>query len=452
MPLIKNQTITLEIESISSDGNGVGRYDGQVVFVPYTAAGDVADVKIVKTTKSLAYGIIEKLITAGEGRITPDCPIFGTCGGCSFRHLSYEAELKAKTDFVKDALFRIGGLDLPILSILPSPDINHYRNKVQYPVASSIRGELIYGFYAGRSHRVVPCAECMLQPKLLNEIAAYTMQFMKTANIQAYDEASRSGLLRHIYLRQNTKGDVMLCLVCTSIALPQKEKFAKDIIAAYPQIETIVINVNSKNTNVILGSNNITIFGSGYLEDEICGVPVKLGTHSFFQVNRSAAEQLFIAAKKLADPKPDETVLDLYCGTGVIGLSMAKDCKNLIGVETVAAAVESAKESAKKMGLSNTRFIAADAAKAAETLAKEGTKIDVAILDPPRKGAGEATLNHLLQMQPKRIVMVSCNPATLARDLKHLAQNGYAVETVQPADLFPRTRHVETICLMTQKV
>lgn len=451
--LHKNQTIPLTINSISSDGNGVGRYEGQVVFVPHTAVGDRLQVKLVKLAKTHAYGTIHQVVMPGSGRQQSDCSISGRCGGCAFRHLSYEAELEAKSGFVQDALQRIGGLQISLSPILPSPIVNRYRNKVQYPVTSGVGGSFSYGFYASRSHRVIPCADCLLQPEVLNLVAAKSAEVLQQLGAQPYDETTRKGLIRHVYLRQAWQsGDILLCLVCTSGQLPNASRFVSELVDAFPQIKTILLNRNPAVTNVICGPESSALYGPGYIMDIMCKVPLRLDVHSFAQVNSPAAAGLFDMIQQMAAPQSTDTILDLYCGSGVIGLSMADACHSLIGVEVVAAAVENAKKSAAEMGLQNTAFYCEDASQAASRMADDGIQPDIVVVDPPRKGAGEATLQAILRMSPGRIVMVSCNPATLARDLSFLVKGGYNVVEAQPVDMFPRTKHVECVVLLTKNI
>ena len=293
MPFTKNQIITLEIEALSNDGNGVAHKDGQAVFVPLTAPGDVAEVRIVKPMKTYAFGRVEKLLTAGPGRVRQDCPVAGPCGGCSLRHLDYTAELRAKQENVTDAFRRIGGLDVPVLDICPSPEVDRYRNKVQFPVGRDKNGAPCIGFYAGRTHRIVPCPDCKLQPSVLNEIGNALCAFFARQGIRPYDEQSGKGLVRHIFLRRGAhSGQIMVCLVCTRAKLPHAEQLCTALRGQFPAISTILLNVNAKNTNVILGSENHILYGPGYIEDTLCGVPVRLGPLSFYQVNTLAAERL----------------------------------------------------------------------------------------------------------------------------------------------------------------
>lgn len=455
MPLQKNQILTLRIERLSSDGSGVAHSaDGEAVFVPCTAPGDEARVRIVKDCGRYAFGILDELLTPSPDRIPVDCPVAGPCGGCSLRHLDYAAELRAKQESVLDAFRRIGGLEVPVLDILPSPDVDRYRNKVQFPVGIDKNGVPCIGFYAGRTHRIVPCPDCKLQPSVLNEIGNALCAFFAQQGIRPYDEQSGKGLVRHIFLRRGAhSGQIMVCLVCTRAKLPHAEQLCTALRGQFPAISTILLNVNAKNTNVILGSENHILYGPGYIEDTLCGVPVRLGPLSFYQVNTLAAERLYGVAAQYAQLTPDDTLLDLYCGMGTIGLSMAEQCRELIGVEIVPEAIESAKANAARMGeavAAKSRFFCADAGQAATQLAAEGLHPDIVMLDPPRKGCDEATLSAVVRMAPRRVVYVSCNPATAARDAAWLEKNGYHTEKVQPVDLFPRTKHCETVVLLSK--
>ena len=455
MPLQKNQILTLRIERLSSDGSGVAHSaDGEAVFVPGTAPGDEARVRIVKDCGRYAFGILDELLTPSPDRIPVDCPVAGPCGGCSLRHLDYAAELRAKQESVLDAFRRIGGLEVPVLDILPSPEVDRYRNKVQFPVGVDKNGAPCIGFYAGRTHRIVPCPDCKLQPGVLNEIGNALCAFFAQQGIRPYDEQSGKGLVRHIFLRRGAhSGQIMVCLVCTRAKLPHAEQLCTALREQFPAISTILLNVNAKNTNVILGSENHILYGPGYIEDTLCGVPVRLGPLSFYQVNTLAAERLYGVASQYAQLTPDDTLLDLYCGMGTIGLSMADQCRELIGVEIVPEAIESAKANAARMSetvAAKSRFFCADAGQAATQLAAEGLHPDIVMLDPPRKGCDEATLSAVVRMAPRRVVYVSCNPATAARDAAWLEKNGYHAEKVQPVDLFPRTKHVEAVLLLTK--
>ena len=455
MPLQKNQLLTLRIERLSNDGSGVAHSsEGEAVFVPGTAPGDEAQVRIVKDCGRYAFGILDKLLTPSPDRIPVDCAVAGPCGGCSLRHLDYAAELRAKQESVADAFRRIGGLDVPVLDALPSPEVDRYRNKVQFPVGRDKDGAPCIGFYAGRTHRIVPCPDCKLQPGVLNDIGNTLCAFFAAHGIQPYDEERGKGLVRHIFLRRGAhSGQIMVCLVCTRPKLPHSDELVALLREKFRDIATILINVNAKKTNVILGEESVTLYGPGCIEDTLCGVPVRLGPLSFYQVNTLAAERLYGIAAEYAQLEPDDVLLDLYCGMGTIGLSMANHCRELIGVEIIPEAIDSAKANAARMGdavAAKSRFFCADAGEAAARLAAEGLRPDVIMLDPPRKGCDETTLSAVVQMSPRRVVYVSCNPSTAARDAKWLEEHGYRAEKVQPVDLFPRTKHCETVCLLSK--
>ena len=325
MPLQKNQLLTLRIERLSSDGSGVAHSpEGEAVFVPGTAPGDEAQVRIVKDCGRYAFGILDKLLTPSPDRIPVDCAVAGPCGGCSLRHMDYAAELRAKQESVADAFRRIGGLDVPVLDALPSPEVDRYRNKVQFPVGRDKNGAPCIGFYAGRTHRIVPCPDCRLQPGVLNDIGNALCSFFAAHGIQPYDEESGKGLVRHIFLRRGThSGQIMVCLVCTRPKFPHSEELVTALREQFSDIASVLINVNAKKTNVILGEETISLYGPGYIEDTLCGVPVRLGPLSFYQVNTLAAERLYGIAAEYAQLEPSDVLLDLYCGMGTIGLSMA---------------------------------------------------------------------------------------------------------------------------------
>lgn len=442
----KNEIVRLEITGLTQEGNGVGRFEGMAVFVPFAAVGDVINTRIVKLKKTHAYGIIDSIETPSDSRIVSDCPSFSKCGGCSFRHIDYKAELAAKQSFVADAFVRLGKIDADIEDILGCENTCGYRNKAQYPVRQS-EGKAVCGFYSKRSHRITSQTKCALSPDIFADMADTVLQYVNERNIPAYDEEKGTGILRHIYLRRGfNSGQIMVCLVCTKTH--DFGELAELLIKEYSDIKTIVLNINSANTNVILGKKNINLHGNGAIKDTMCGNEITLSPHSFYQVNTEQAEKLYAIARDFADVNENSFVLDLYCGAGTIGLSMARNIKSLLGVEIVESAVINATENAKLNKISNAEFICADAAKAADKLANSGTKPDVVILDPPRKGCDTRTLQSVVKMSPQRIVMVSCNPATCARDCAELEKMGYKALKVKPVDMFPRTTHVECVCLL----
>lgn len=447
----KNDYIPLEITSLTNEGNGVGKaQNGMAVFVPFTAVGDKLNCKIVKTAKSYAYGIVDKIEYASEQRCESDCGAYLKCGGCSFRHISYESELVAKQEFVKSSFERIGKLSVQFEEILGCEDIFGYRNKAQLPVAS-VDGRAVCGFFSKRSHRVMPIYDCKLQPKEFFEIVDFVLDYQNEKGITCYDESTHSGLLRHIYIRQgaNTK-ETMLCLVTTKKTDCYNE-LAKAVCERFENIVSVVLNINPDKTNVVLGKTCVTLLGKDTITDIMCNNKIEISPLSFYQVNTVQAQKLYEIAAEYADLSGEETLLDLYCGAGTIGLSMANKVKRLIGVEIVRPAIENAKRNAQINGIENAEFICADAGKAANELLKKGEKIDVIIADPARKGCDKLSLDSMIALSPKRIVMVSCNHATAARDCAYLEQNGYKAVKCRAVDLFPRTTHVECVTLLEKE-
>lgn len=452
--LKKNETVRLEITGVSSDGNGVGRFCGMAVFVPMTAIGDEIDAKIVKVMKNHAFAIIEKIITPSDSRVENDCEVYRRCGGCSLRHIDYTGELEIKAGWVYENLRRIGGVNLAEAVIdepLASPDAERYRNKAQYPVRR-LGGRISAGFFAKRSHELIPIKDCILQPADFSGIVQSIVEFMEKNAVEPYDEEIGEGILRHIFIRcAEASDEIMLCLVINAPVLPNADKLAELVKARFPKVSALVVNVNQKNTNVIFGDRAAVIFGNGYITDVLCGIKVRLSALSFYQVNRKAAELLYRVTLEYAAPEKTDVLIDLYCGAGTIGLSMAHAVGAVIGVEAVPEAVADAEENARLNGIANARFICADAAIAAGKLKAEGIKPDIIILDPPRKGADEKLPAIIGELSPKKLVYISCNSATLARDISRLTPLGYKLERIRAVDLFPRTAHVECVALMTKR-
>lgn len=450
--LNKNDVVTLEITSLTNEGSGVGHYGadensrGFAVFVPFTAAGDVISCRIVKVLKSYAYGRAEKILTPSPDRAENSCPVYGRCGGCCFRHISYEAELRAKEGFVRDAFSRIGGLSPELLPIRGSDNSGGYRNKLQMPLAKQ-DGRTVCGFFSERSHRVIPTEKCALQPDIFAEITNFVTEQVDKLHISVYNEEKHEGVLRHVYLRRgHYSGEICLCLVARR-NVPEFHRLAKTVMERFPQITGVVMNINREKTNVILGNEEIVLAGKPDITDSMCGVKVEISPRAFYQVNTPAAEALYAQAAEFAEPE-GKVLLDLYCGAGTIGLSMAGKVRRLIGAEIVPQAVENARKNAERNSIDNAEFICADAGQAAKRLESAGEHPDVIVLDPPRKGCDEATLTACAGMAPERIVMISCNAATAARDCKRLEELGYRLVKVRPFDLFPRTSHVECAALL----
>lgn len=449
--LKKNDIIDLEITGYTSEGSGVGHANGMAVFVAGAAAGSTVEALIIKAKSNYAVGKLKSVIRQSEDAAPSDCSVFPRCGGCVFRHITYEAELRHKEQRVKDAFARIGHLEVPVEPIRGGARYNHYRNKAQYPV-ETVNGRLVAGFYAPFSHRVVGCRNCLLQPPEFEGILKVISRWAEKYKIPAYDERRHAGLLRHIYLRKGfATGEIMVCLVINGEKIYKTKELTEALLKENKHIKTVLLNHNTADTNVILGKENTVLAGPGYIEDILCGKRFRISPLSFYQVNHDQAERLYAQAADFAIAEGTETVLDLYCGAGTIGLTMADKIKTLIGVEIVEAAVKDAETNAALNGITNAEFICADAAAAAETLRARGVKPDTVIMDPPRKGCDAALLHTVAGMGPERIVYVSCDPATLARDCAMLETLGYKTQTAVPFDLFPRTSHVETVVLMTKK-
>ncbi len=441
----KNDEFILEIIDVTNEGSGVGKIDGMAVFVPLTAVGDVVKVKALKVKKTYAYGKLIEIITPSSERIENDCPHFNRCGGCAFRHINYEAELALKTNKVKEAVKRIGGVELEPQAILFDKS-DRYRNKAQYPISEN--GGV--GFYAFHSHRIIECEDCVLQPQIFSKITDAVSDFVRQYSISIYNEEKHNGLLRHLYIRKGERsGEIMVCFVINGDHLPKSEIIIEQLKSICgTALKSVTINVNKNDTNVILGDKCITLYGSDYISDTLAGVKVRLSPLSFYQVNTVMAEKLYNKAKEYA--KPDgKNIIDLYCGAGTIGLSMAKEAKSVIGVEIIEAAVKDAEFNAKENGINNARFICGDAKTAAEQLKNERIKPDTVIVDPPRKGCDSELIKIIANdFCPESVVYISCDPATLARDIKIFSEEGYNLLEYTPADLFPRTSHVETVGIL----
>ena len=442
----KNERYTLTITDVSNEGSGIGKIEGMAVFVPATVPGDTVKVNILKVKKNMAYGKAEEILSPSSDRAENDCPSFPQCGGCVFRHITYEAECRIKYNKVYEAMKRIGGITQKPKPLLTADQTDHYRNKAQYPVSADQN----VGFYAFHSHRIVPCKVCALQPEIFNKTVAVFCDWAKENRIPAYCEETGEGLLRHLYLRfaQQT-GQLMVCLVINGDHLPCQEALIKSLKTLCGEtLKSFVLNINPKRTNVILGEECRVLYGEAVITDILCGVKVRLSPLSFYQVNHDAAEILYRKAAEYADPS-GKRILDLYCGAGTIGLSMAKTAGQIIGVEIVPEAVEDARFNAQQNGIENAEFLCADAAEAAKKLAKRNLHPDIVIVDPPRKGLSRDVIETIgNDFQPQKVVYVSCDPATLARDVALFAEKGYRPEEYTPVDLFPRTSHVETVCLL----
>lgn len=456
MKLRKNDLLTGRIVDITNLGFGVAKAEGAVIFVSDTVPGDVAKIRIIKVGSSYLVGRVEELITPSSLRTEGRCDS-KVCRSCAYKCLSYDHEKSLKEESVRQIFKKSGLGEVKIMPLIGSPCERGYRNKAQYPVGRDKSGGYVIGFYAPKSHRVTEAADCPLAPENFGRIIDALRHFFAKYDLSVYDEKNGEGLLRHIYLRRGeVSGEVLLTLVINGTFLPHRDELVTDLTAKFPEIVGILLNVNKENTNIILGEEFITLFGRDYIFDQLGGVTLKITAPSFYQVNHGAAELLYAKAKELAAPTKDDLLLDLYCGAGSIGLSMADEAGEVIGVEIVESAVECATFNAEINHIFNASFYAGDAAdtkrilEPAERARGEKIKPDIVILDPPRGGSDEGLLHHIASLSPRKIVYISCNPATLARDMVILKELGYEGNEVTPFDLFPMTGHVESVVCLTK--
>ena len=443
-PLIKNQTVRAVIEGYSSEGLGIARVNGQVVFVHRAVRGEDCDILILKVLKNAAFGKVTAIHTPSPRRQESDCPYYGRCGGCDFRHMDYAEELEAKRLRVQDALQRLGGSEVKVEEILGAAETEHYRNKSQYPMGA--QGTV--GFYRARSHEVIPVESCLIQRREADAAADALRRYIRRFRVSCYDESAHRGLLRHLYVRTNGAGESLICVLGSGDGAPYENELVAMLREAVPNAIGIVWGVNRKVGNVILGEEYRTLWGEDTLVDTLHGLRFRLSVPSFYQVNRAQAEVLYQKAVEYAALTGEENVLDLYCGAGTITLCMARHAKSAIGAEIVGAAVRDARENAKNNGVENVEFMEGDAKVAAAELARRGLRPDVICVDPPRKGLAPEVIEAAAEMNPKRIVYVSCDPATLGRDVKRFAALGYVATRAAAVDLFPRTANIESVVLL----
>ena len=445
----KNASLTLEITGYTAEGMGVARWEGRVVFIPGTILGERWEVQLLKVKTNVAWGRAVRLLAPSPERVELDCPLAGRCGGCQYRHMTYEEELRAKRQRVQDALSRVGGVSLELPQVLGAENPLRYRNKVQFPVAQEKRG-LAVGYYRARSHDVLDVDDCLLQPEAVTTLRRAFKGWMERYRVPAYDEGTCQGLIRHLYVRTNQAGEALCCVVANGTRLPHAPELVQALRQAVPTLAGLVLNTNTKDTNVILGPNYRTIWGRDFLEERLCGMTFRLSVPSFFQINRAQTERLYAQALEFAGLTGQETVLDLYCGIGTISLALAQRAGQVIGAEIVPEAVQDAQANAARNQVDNARFLCGDAGEAAFQLAAEGVRPQVICVDPPRKGLAPEVPEILASMAPERIVYVSCDPATLARDVKRFGELGYPAVKARAVDLFPRTAHVETVVLLSK--
>ena len=446
MELAKNQEHTVTIEGYGEGGMGVARIDGRVVFVHGALRGEKCRVLILKTLKSVAFAKVLEVIEPSSERITPDCPYFPRCGGCTYRHIRYEEELRLKKQRVQDNLSRIGGSDVTVEEILGARDTLRYRNKAQYPVSK----DGAVGFYRARTHEVIECEHCLLVKPEADAAAEALREYMQSCRVAGYDEKTGRGLVRHLYVRSNAAGESLVCVLVNGDKLPKEDRLVTLLRDACPKCTGIVLGTNTKKGNVILGDRYRTLWGSDRLEDTLCGKTFRLSVPSFYQVNRIQAERLYAKAIEFAGLTGQETVLDLYCGAGTITLALSDHAKKVLGAEIVPEAIDDARENAARNGVKNAEFFCGDASDVAKKLARENLRPDVITVDPPRKGLAADVVESIAEMQPQRVVYVSCDSATMARDVKRLADLGYTAQRACAVDMFPRADHVETVVLLSK--
>ena len=446
--LEKNKIYETVITDYTAEGQGVARIDGCAVFVPNAIVGEKCLVRIEKVGKTWAAGKMTEILERSPHRVNRECPVAKLCGGCDFWHMDYEEECRLKADRVRQTLNRIGGENLEEIPLLAAPTCHGYRNKAQYPVASQ-KNKVYAGFFKAGTHQVIANERCLILPEETDCVKAVVENYVNHYKVSAYDETTHTGLLRHIYVRKGTVSrQILVCLVVNGRKLPKPEALIGKL-KEIPGFTTLVLSVNTRQGNAVLGDEFITLYGPGCIEDTLCGLTFRLSPRSFYQVNHHQAQRLYEAAITQAQITKEDLVLDLYCGVGTITLCMAKAAGKVIGVEVIDQAVQDAKDNAKRNGIENAEFLCADAGKAALQLEEQGIRPDVVVVDPPRKGLNSDAIEALAKMSPRRIVYVSCDPATLARDVALLKERGYRLKNALAADLFPRCAHVESIVCLT---
>ena len=442
----EGQLCRLVIDGYASDGAGVARLDGMVVFVQGGIRGEACDVRLTHVGRSALWGRVEEVVNPSPARIFPRCLHYTKCGGCQFRHMNYAEELEAKRIRVEDALRRLGGADIHVSAILGAEQVDRYRNKAQFPVAKGPR----IGFYRPRSHDVIDVDDCLLQGEAAARLRGAVKEWMAEYSIPAYNERTFTGLVRHVYVRTNRAGRSLCCLLVNGRGVPREAELVRALRRAEPNLAGIVLGVNEKHNNVILGDSYRALWGEDFLSDTLCGLTFRLSVPSFYQVNPAQTEVLYGKALEFAGLTGAETVLDLYCGIGTISLVMARKAGMVWGAEVVPQAVDDAIANAQRNHIENARFLCADAGEAARYLEGEGVRPDVVCVDPPRKGLAEDVVDTIADMGPQRVVYVSCDPGTLGRDVKRFAGRGYTLKRAVAVDMFPRTAHVETVVLLSK--
>ena len=452
IPVKQGEDIIMTISGLGSSGEGVGKYEGFTVFVKGALPGEEVRVQITLVKKSYAVGKLVELVKPSGERVEPQCQVYKECGGCQLQHLSYKGQLDCKRQQVQDALSRIGHIDLEVLPVLGAAAPWNYRNKMQFPAAMNAEGVLNIGCYAAATHNVIDTEACMISKEANNAIMKTVRTWMKHYNISAYDEKTGKGLVRHIMGRVGVhSGEVMAVIITSGYDLPHRAVLVEWLKRYVPGLVSVVQNINKKQTNIVMGSKTRVLYGSETIKDKLGSLSFNISAQSFFQVNSEQAEKLYNKALEFAALTGHETVVDVYCGTGTISLYLAKHAKKVYGIEIVAPAIENAKKNAEENKCANAEFMCGDAAVELPKLLAGGVRPDVVVVDPPRAGCEQKVLKAISEVQPKRVVYVSCNPASLARDLAFMEQHGYKTLIAQPVDMFPMTSHVESVCLLTKK-
>ena len=447
--LTKNQIYEALITDYTTEGQGVAHIEGCAVFVPNAVAGERVNVRVTLVRKTWAAGKITEILEKSPHRVNRACPVAKLCGGCAFWHMDYEEECRLKAERVKNCLNRIGGEQLENVPILAAPTCLGYRNKAQYPVAWE-KGKAYAGFFKEGTHQVIANDRCRILPEETDRVKAIVIDYVNKNRVSVYDETTHRGLLRHIYVRRGVvSGQILVCLVVNGDGLPKIPTLI-DALKAVPGFATLVLSVNTGKGNAVLGDKFVTLYGPGYIEDTLCGLNFRLSARSFYQVNHAQAQRLYETAIAMAGITKENLVLDLYCGVGTITLAMASAAGKVMGVEVVPQAIEDARDNARRNGIENAEFFCADAGQAALDLEQKGIHPDIITVDPPRKGLNSDAIEAIHRMSPKRLVYISCDPATLARDVALLKERGFRLEKAVAADLFPRCGHVETVALLSK--
>ena len=452
IPVKKNQEYIVDIIDNGFEGEGIAKIDNFTIFIPNSIKGEKVKVLIVKVLSSHAFGKVVEIIKKADSRTESDCHTYKRCGGCNLRHIQYSETLNMKRNAVQSLVNKTLETKIKVEETLGMEHPYHYRNKAQYPVGIDKEGKPVIGVFANRTHEIIPIENCLIQDEKTEEIAKYIVKYITENHISIYNEKTRKGLVRHIVTKIGKRtGEIMVILVINGKEFPNEKRFAEILISKFPNIKTIVKNINEKNTNVILGEKNITIYGEGYITDKLGELTFKISPLSFYQVNPIQAEKLYMIGVKSANITKEDIVFDLYCGIGTISLFMAKYAKKVYGIEIVKQAVEDAIENAKLNDIHNTEFIAGDVEEVLDDLINNKKIIpDIIMVDPPRRGLDKTSIQNILKIKPKKLVYISCNPATLVRDLKELEES-YEINSIKPVDMFPFTSHVEVCALLELK-